>query len=128
LKDIPGVSSLRYFATKPGIINVNNEVEGVLLKGIDATYDPKFLDELLVAGRTIDFSDSTRAIGQILISQYTANRLQLTVGDDFIMYFIHEPVRRRKFQIVGIYHTGVEELDKTYVVGAISLIRRLNDW
>src|SRR5690606_15543600 len=43
VKNLRGVSSLRYFATKPGIINVNNEVEGVLLKGIDATYDPSFL-------------------------------------------------------------------------------------
>jgi len=128
VKNLRGVSSLRYFATKPGIINVNNEVEGVLLKGIDATYDPSFLNELLVAGQPIDFSDSTRAMEQILISQYTANRLQLTVGDDFIMYFVQEPVRRRKFEIAGIYHTGVEELDKTYVVGSISLIRRLNDW
>ncbi len=128
LKDIPDVSSIHYFATKPGIINVNSEVEGVLLKGIDASYDPHFLKDILVAGQTIDFSDSTRAGGQILISQYTANRLRLAVGDDFIMYFVQEPIRLRKFQIVGIYHTGVEELDKTYVIGAISLIRRLNDW
>lgn len=128
LKDIPGVSSIRYFATKPGIINVNNEVEGVLVKGIDAAYDPGFLKELLVAGEVVDFSDSTRAAGQILISQYIANRLQLTVGDDFIMYFIHEPIRRRKLQIAGIYHTGVEELDKTYVIGSLSLLRRLNGW
>jgi len=128
LKDISGVSSIHYFATKPGIINVNNEVEGVLLKGIDDTYDARFLNGLLVAGQPIDFSDSTHASGQILISQYTANRLKLTVGDDFIMYFVQEPVRRRKFQIAGIYHTGVEELDKTYVVGSLSLIRRLNDW
>lgn len=128
LKDLPDVSSIRYFATKPGIINVNSEVEGVLLKGIDATYDLHFLKDILVAGQAIDFSDSTQAAGQILISQYTANRLQLAVGDDFIMYFVQEPVRRRKFQIAGIYHTGVEELDKTYVIGSISLIRRLNGW
>ena len=128
LKGLPEVSSIHYYATKPGIINVNREVEGVLLKGIDATYDPHFLNRILVAGKTIDFSDSTQAIQEILISDYTANRLKLKVGDDFIMYFVQEPVRRRKFQIAGIYHTGVEELDKTYVIGALSLIRRLNGW
>ena len=128
LKVLPDVSSVHYFATKPGIINVNNEVEGVLLKGIDASYNAHFLNDILLQGEPIDFSDSTRAAGQILISQYTANRLQLKVGDDFIMYFVQEPVRRRKFEIAGLYHTGVEELDKTYVIGALSRIRRLNDW
>jgi len=125
---IPGISSLRYFANKPGIITVNGEVEGVLFKGVDASYDSGFLDALLVDGRTIDFSDSTAAARQILVSQYTANRLQLKVGDDFIMYFVQERMRPRKFTIAGIYHTGVEELDKTYVVGALSLVRRLNGW
>ncbi|SKB40530.1 lipoprotein-releasing system permease protein [Parapedobacter luteus] len=128
LKAIPGVSSLQYYATKAGIINVNDEVEGVLFKGIDAVYDQGFLKDVLVAGRAIDFADTTKAVGQIMISQYTADRLQLAVGDDFIMYFIQEPVRKRKFQIIGIFHTGVEELDKTYVVGSLSLIRRLNNW
>src|SRR5690606_9940147 len=78
----------------------------------------------------IDFTDSTKAIGQILLSQYTANRLQLSVGDDFILYFVQlegRP-RPRKFSIAGIFHTGVEELDDTYVIGALPLVRRLNGW
>src|SRR5690606_6564767 len=91
-------------------------------------YDQRFINHVMVDGGPIDFSDSTKAISQIIISQHIANRLQLHVGDDFIMYFVQEPVRRRKFEIVGIYHTGVEELDNTYVIGALPLIRRLNDW
>lgn len=128
IRNIPGINALQYYATKAGIINVNDEVEGVLLKGIDAAYDQRFINHVMVDGGPIDFSDSTKAISQIIISQHIANRLQLHVGDDFIMYFVQEPVRRRKFEIVGIYHTGVEELDNTYVIGALPLIRRLNDW
>src|SRR5690606_5656707 len=64
----------------------------------------------------------------ILVSQYTADRPQLKVGDDFIMYSVPERMRQRKFTIAAIYHTGVEELDKTYVLGALSLVRRLNGW
>ncbi|WP_257667579.1 ABC transporter permease [Parapedobacter tibetensis] len=128
LKDIKGVSSIQYYATKAGIINVNDEVEGVLFKGIDSTYNQRFIEDVLVAGHAIDFSDSTKAIGQILVSQYTASRLNLSVDDDFIMYFVQERIRPRKFQLKGIYHTGAEELDKVYVIGALPLIRRLNDW
>ncbi len=130
LRAVPGVVDVRHFATKAGIINVNNEVEGVLFKGIDSAYNQQFLAATLLDGHPIDFADSAKAMGQILLSQYTANRLQLAVGDDFVMYFVQlegRP-RPRKFQIAGIFHTGVEELDKTYVIGALSLVRRLNDW
>src|SRR5690606_34776947 len=33
-----------------------------------------------------------------------------------------------KFEIAGIYSLGVEDVDKMYVIGDISLIRRLNNW
>lgn len=128
LKEMPGVSSVQYFATKAGIINVNDEVEGILLKGIDSTYNQSFISSLLVDGRPIDFSDSAKAMGEVLISKYIANRLQLNVGDDFIMYFVQEPVRRRRFEVAGIFGTGVEELDQVYVIGSLALIRRLNEW
>lgn len=128
LEEIPGVLGLRKFATKPGIITVNGEVEGVVLKGLAPDYDQTFLQEILTGGQPLDFSDSTAVNGQVLISQYTAQRLDLQVGDDFIMYFVQEPIRRRKFTIQGIFNTSSEELDKTYVVGAMALITRLNDW
>ncbi|MFC6100915.1 ABC transporter permease [Olivibacter domesticus] len=128
LTKVPGVKQLNAFGTKPGIINANNEIEGVVLKGIDSNYNQKLLESILVEGKTIDFSDSIPAQQQILISKYTANRLDLKLGDDFLMYFVQEPLRKRKFTIVGIYNLGVEEIDKTYVISDISLIRRLNKW
>ncbi|MBC7744704.1 MAG: ABC transporter permease [Flavobacterium sp.] len=131
LKTIKGYSEIAFgqaFATKPGIINTNDEVEGVVLKGVDKKYHWEYFKNVLVSGRSINFSDSVQSQKEILISQYTANRLNLKVGQDFLMYFVQQPLRKRKFEIVGIYNLGVEELDKMYVIGDISLIRRLNDW
>lgn len=125
IKDIPGVQEITPFATKAGIMNVKGEVEGVLLKGIDDTYNQQFLQKNIVKGDTLDFSDNANT--QLLISTYLANRLSLDVGDKFIMYFIQEPIRKRPFTIRGIYTTHSEELDKTYVIGSLDLIRRLND-
>ncbi|MGK9125127.1 ABC transporter permease [Olivibacter sp. SA151] len=128
IKKIAGVKELNAFATKPGIINAEDEIEGVVLKGIDSAYNQEKLRKILVEGNVINFTDSIPTQQQILISRYTANRLKLKLGDDFLMYFVQEPLRKRKFTIVGIYNLGVEEIDKTYVIGDLSLIRRLNKW
>ena len=128
IKKYPEISYGQAFATKPGIINTNDEVEGVVLKGVDRNYYWTYFKKVLVSGRTIDFRDSVQSQKEILISQYTASRLNLKVGDDFLMYFVQQPLRKRKFEIVGIYNLGVEELDKMYVIGDISLIRKLNNW
>jgi lipoprotein-releasing system permease protein len=128
LMNIKGVKAIQPIATKPGIINANDEVEGVVLKGINKEYDQSFLSKILVSGDPIDFSDAEKAKEQIIISQVTANRMSLKVGDSFIMYFVQEPLRKRKLTIVGIYNLGVEDVDKNYAIGDLGLIQRLNDW
>ncbi len=35
----PGIDYVQPFATKPGIINAKNEIEGVVLKGVDKSYN-----------------------------------------------------------------------------------------
>lgn len=126
IEQIPNIEAVYPFATKAGIINVKGEVEGVLLKGIDQNYDQEFLAKTIVEGNSINF-EASDAENQLLISTLTANRLNLKVGDDFIMYFIQEPVRKRKFVVKGIFTTNSEDLDKIYVIGALSLIRKLNN-
>lgn len=128
LSKLPNVAYLHPYATKQGIINANNEMEGVMLKGVNKSFHWDYFRNILVAGRVIDFSDSVKAKRQILISKVIADRMRLNVGDDFLMYFVQEPLRRRKFEIVGIYDLGVEEVDKAYVIGDISVIQRLNNW
>lgn len=124
----PYIIHIMPVATKPGIIKANNEIEGVVLKGVDKTYDWSYFKTTLVSGQLINFADSVEAQKEIMISQTTANRLRLKVGDKLLMYFIQEPLRKRQFKVKGIFNVGVEEIDKTFVVGALSLVNRLNDW
>ncbi len=47
------------------------------------------------------------------------------------MYFVSNEEmqpRGRKFNICGIFETGLEEFDKMYVLGDIGHIRKLNNW
>ena len=126
IKQNPNVVEVYPFATKAGIMNVKGEVEGVLLKGIDKDYDQNFLSKTILEGDTIDFS-AENADNQLLISSLMANRLHLKVGESFIMHFIQEPVKKRKFIVKGIFTTNSEELDKAYVIGSLPLIQRLNN-
>ncbi|MFS2190011.1 ABC transporter permease [Mucilaginibacter sp. Mucisp84] len=124
----PFITHVMPVATKPGIVKANNEIEGVVLKGVDKNYDWSYFEKMMVAGEVINFADSVEAQKQIMISQTTADRLKLKVGDKLLMYFVQEPLRKRQFKIKGIFNIGVEEVDKTFVIGALSLINRLNDW
>ncbi|RFZ95106.1 ABC transporter permease [Mucilaginibacter conchicola] len=128
IRSVNLVHDVHPYATKPAIIKANNEIEGIILKGVDSTYNWDFLKKNLVAGKVMNFADSAEAMKQIMISQTTANRLKLKAGDDLWIYFVQEPVRKRKLKIVGVFDIGVEEVDKTFVIGDLNLVRRLNDW
>ena len=124
----PMFTRIMPIATKPGIIKTHTEIEGVVMKGVNKDYDWTFFKKILVAGKVIDFTDTIEAQKQIMISSYTANRLKLKVGDKFLMYFVQEPLKKRPFYITGIFDVGVEDIDKTFVVGDLSLIVKLNNW
>ena len=125
----PNVQSIYPFATKYTILKTKDEIEGVLLKGFDSTYDFAHLKQFIQAGRPIQFNDSTYS-REIMISLYTANQLKLKVNDRIFIYFIRPDgsLRPDRLTITGIYKTGIEEYDKTFAIGDIKLIQRLNDW
>jgi lipoprotein-releasing system permease protein len=124
----PLITKVMPYATKPGIIKSKNEIEGIVLKGVDKTYDWSFFKKNLVTGNTIDFKDTNAVKKQLLISQTIADRLRLKVGDKILMYFVQERLKIRPFTITGIYSSGIDEVDKSYVVGDISIINKLNSW
>jgi lipoprotein-releasing system permease protein len=126
LKANKNIASFYPFATKPAIISANGEVEGINFKGIDKNYDWDFIKKHLVAGGIINFDET--GINQILISNYTAKRLNLKVGDSFLMHFVQNPPKRRKFKVVGIYNVGIENIDKIFTIGDINIIRSVNNW
>lgn len=124
---ISNIESINGFATKVGIINVNSEVEGVMLKGIEPNYDQRFLKSSLVEGDILDLNADNQE-QQLLVSHYLSNRLHLKVGDDLIMSFVQDNrTRKRKFVVKGIYRTNSDDWDKNYVVGSIGVIRKMNN-
>ncbi len=129
IRNMPGIKSIHPFATKYAILKTKDEIEGVLLKGFDSTYNFNHLSDFVKQGRPIHFNDSSYS-REIMISDYTATQLKLKSGDRILIYFIRPDGRIRpdKLTVSGIYKTGIEEYDKTFAIGDIKLIQRLNDW
>lgn len=127
IKELPNVLSVSSFATKVGIMNVDGEVEGVILKGLSPDYNQSYLDKMLIKGDTIDFNQDNSE-NDLLISSYLSQRMGLDVGDSFIMSFVQDSrTRKRKFTVKGIYRTNSDELDKNYVIGSLGVIQKLNN-
>jgi lipoprotein-releasing system permease protein len=127
VKKIPEVSYIQPFATKPGIIKTENSIEGVVLKGIDKNYNWSFFHRESFEGSQISFNDSI-ASDDIIISHNLATRLSLKAGDKVVMYFIREKIRARNFTIKGIYNTGIEDIDKLFILCDLKQIQALNEW
>jgi lipoprotein-releasing system permease protein len=127
VSSLAGVQHIQQFATKPGIIKTSSAIEGVVLKGVGKDFDWNAFSDKLIEGKTISMTDSEPS-KDIILSKALANKLELKVGDDVIMYFVQEPIRARKFKISGIYQTSIEEIDKIFVLCDIRQIQQLNGW
>jgi len=130
LSSIKGIRHVQIFATKPGIIRTDNEIQGVVLKGIGPDFDWSFFQENKVAGESFQVQDTIRS-NKVWVSKQMADLLKLKLGDDLTMFFINgsESIpRQRKFQLAGIYKTSLEEFDRMFVLVDINHIRKLNNW
>ena len=128
IKQIPGIAHVEVFATKAGIIRTDEDIQGVVLKGIGSDFDWKYFSTNMVNGSVFTVADTGHPDDRVIISKKIANMLRLKTGDTFAMLFIQDPPRMRKFTISGIYETSLEEFDKMYVYCDIGQIKRLNGW
>ena len=127
---VPEVSHIQAIASKAGIIRTETAFEGIILKGVGTDYQWDNIKEYIVFGNVPDFSKKLNQ--EVLISQLLANRLNLKVGDSFNTFFIKEDQNKlpniRRFKIAGIFNSGFQDFDSTYIIGDIRHIQRINKW
>lgn len=127
---VEGVSHIQAIASKAGIIRTETAFEGIVFKGVGPDYKWENIKEYLVAGKLPDFSKKLNE--DVVISQFLANRLHLKVGDSFNTFFMKEGQNKlpniRRFKIIGIFNSGFQEFDATYIIGDIRHMQRINKW
>jgi ABC-type transport system, involved in lipoprotein release, permease component len=127
VKHTNGVMHVQEFATKPGIIKLESDFQGVVLKGISKDYDWDFFKSNLTEGEVLKF-DGDSPSNDVMISKTLANKLRLKLGDSFLTYFVENNVRIRKFHVKGIYQTNFTEYDKAFILADLRHIQKLNGW
>ena len=127
---VPDVDHIQAIASKAGIIRTETAFEGIIFKGVGDDYKWDNIKEYLVSGKLPDYSKNVNQ--EVVISQFLANRLNLKVGDQFNTFFIKENQIQlpniRRFKIVGVFNSGFQEFDATYIVGDIRHMQRINKW
>ena len=127
IREEPLVRHVQEYAHKPGLISKDNEVFGLLFKGVANSFDKESFSEYVIAGEFPVFSDSVIS-REVMISERMAKRMKIEVGERFVSYFFMDPPRTRTFVVSGIYSTGLEAFDEQTAIGDIRVIRVLNDW
>jgi len=136
-KHVTGIKKVQVYASKAGVIRTPKDFESIIFKGVGVDYDWSFFTTYLVEGKILELSDKTS--NAVLISKITSERLDLKIGDKFNMWFIKETqsqnvtdiksnTKVRPLKVVGIFNSGVIAFDKTYIIGDIKIIQRLNKW
>ena len=130
LKQNTNIAHINTFATKTAVVEKNNEIEGVLIKGIDNNYDSLQMKPFLTNGRWLHFNDSLYS-KEVVLSTIIAKQINASVGDTVKLVFINSidgSTTYRKMKVVGLYKTGIEENDKIFAITDIRLIQRINNW
>lgn len=129
LSDMEGVRHIQIFATKPGIMETRDDLQGCIIKGIGEDFDWSFFEDKILEGEALNLH-TEGASSDLMISQWTSKRMQIGIGDKVTLYFVLEEgdIRPRNFTVTTIYSTGLKEFDEQFVFIDIAHIQRINQW
>jgi lipoprotein-releasing system permease protein len=125
----PFITEMHKTANKAGIIKTDDEIQAVVLKGVDSDYNWNYIGSYLIDGEIPQYVENERS-NDVLISNIIASKMNLNVGDPVRIWFVDQDLkaRGRKFNVIGVYETGLQECDERYVYCDLNQIRRLNGW
>ncbi len=128
IKKLSGVKHLQAYATKAGILKTKTELQGIVLKGLDTNFDWSFFNDKIIEGDALHLSKDLSS-RKVIISKNIAEKLNLKLHDPFFVFFIQQGKKIRKFEISGIYDTGLsDDFDNIFILCDLRQIQSVNDW
>ncbi len=122
------IDHMQEYSHKAGLIRTEEEVLGVVFKGVAPTFDTIRFGENMLEGRFIRFEEDDYS-REVILSRRIADKMELSTGDGVIVHFFQDPPRVRRLTVTGIYETDLAEYyDDKIIIGDIGLVRRLNNW
>ena len=117
------------YITLSGLIRTEETFQGVIMKGVNQDYDFSFFTDKMVKGKMPSFGDSRS--NKIWFSETMAKQMQLQIGDKFQVAFTLKNRKYpaiRKFELVGIFHTGWAKFDENMVFCDMRWLQQLLRW
>ncbi len=116
-------------ATRGAIIRTSTAVEGVMLKGVDGSYDTSIFESGLVDGEVTNFAAEDKS-RNVMIAKGLASSVGVQVGDKIELLVTDEngEMRRDLYRVGGIYSSGLGEAEKMLIITDIRNVQRLNGW
>jgi len=122
------VRHVQEYAHKAGLIKTDEEILGVVVKGVGTSFAKDLFQENIIEGEFLSFPDSGYS-NEVVLSKTIADKLKIKLHDDILIHFFQNPPRVRRLNVKGIYETNLSEYyDSKIIIGDIRMIARLNDW
>ncbi len=114
VKEIETVEKVIPVIYRAGIVRYNEEIHGVLIKGMPVEELP------------FDKPDSVSLA--VSIPRRLSELTGIKEGDRMLTYFVGEKVRARQFNVVSVYDSMLETDDRLVVYSDLKDMQRLNGW
>ena len=109
IDSLPGVKSISPAVYRAGIIKKDDNIHGVVFKGVQR-----------------EASDTSRL--SILIPERLSDLLNVKAGDKLLAYFVGDNIKVRNFTVSGTYESVMDGTDNLVMLADIKDIQRLNGW
>ncbi len=142
LKQFDFIRHVQPSSIKNAILKTNTTNEGVVIKGVDASYDFALIEANMLEGQIPVFSDDSVS-KEVIISSSLATKLQIKLNQKFSVYFIIQRLvydstlnaniqkseqRTRVFTVKGIFKNNFAEFDEYLIFADLKQLQKVNYW
>lgn len=125
LNELPNVEKISPFVVSEGLSRSDSANLGVVVRGVDSSYNWNFFRKILKRGKIPDLNSPRESL-EVIISQKQANILEVDTGALIRVYFLKNSVpKQRRVKVVGIYESGMEEFDNYFIISDIRMLQRV---